>query len=49
VCVFSYAGQMFFGFGTDRCLIPDPSRLVAALMVEVKALRNLVRPTDTAV
>ncbi|MFI7117440.1 WS/DGAT domain-containing protein [Amycolatopsis sp. NPDC049868] len=31
VCVFSYAGSVRFGFGTDRSLVPDPGRLVAAL------------------
>jgi len=31
VCVFSYAGSVRFGFGTDRSLVPDPGLLVAAL------------------
>lgn len=35
VCVFSYAGRVSFGFGTDRAILPDPERLVAALEAEV--------------
>ncbi|WP_181773201.1 WS/DGAT domain-containing protein [Amycolatopsis pittospori] len=31
VCVFSYAGSVHFGFGTDRKLLPDPDLLVDAL------------------
>ncbi|MDS0134758.1 MULTISPECIES: WS/DGAT domain-containing protein [unclassified Amycolatopsis] len=34
ICIFSYAGQVRFGFGTDRTLIPDPELLVAALAEE---------------
>ena len=34
ICVFSYAGQVRFGFGTDRKLIPDPEVLVAGLAAE---------------
>ncbi|TNC24818.1 WS/DGAT domain-containing protein [Amycolatopsis alkalitolerans] len=37
VCIFSYADGIFFGFGTDRQLIPDPEHLVAALEAEVAA------------
>ncbi|WP_410645037.1 WS/DGAT domain-containing protein [Amycolatopsis sp. lyj-346] len=37
ICVFSYAGQVRFGFGTDRKLIPDPEALVAALAAEFAA------------
>ena len=31
VCIFSYAGEVRFGFGTDREVIPDPEFLVDAL------------------
>jgi len=37
ICVFSYAGQVRFGFGTDRKLIPDPEALVAGLAAEFAA------------
>lgn len=37
ISVFSYAGQVSFGFGTDRAVLPDPQRLVAALEAEVDA------------
>ncbi|MFI9450757.1 WS/DGAT domain-containing protein [Amycolatopsis sp. NPDC052450] len=43
VCVFSYAGSVRFGFGTDRSLIPDPGLLVAALedaVTDAAALTN---------
>ncbi|WP_037305830.1 WS/DGAT domain-containing protein [Amycolatopsis orientalis] len=43
VCVFSYAGFVRFGFGTDRSLVPDPGRLVAALaeaVTDAAALTN---------
>lgn len=39
VCVFSYADQVFFGFGSDRRMIPDPERLVMALDAEVAAVK----------
>jgi diacylglycerol O-acyltransferase len=39
ICVFSYAGQVRFGFGTDRSVIPDPERLVAGLAAEFAAAR----------
>ena len=35
VCVFSYAGTVTVGFGTDRSVVPDPERLVAAFDAEV--------------
>ncbi len=35
VCVVSYAGAVTFGFGTDRAVIGDPERLVAALDAEL--------------
>lgn len=34
ICIFSYAGEVRFGFGTDRELIPDPELLVDALAKE---------------
>jgi diacylglycerol O-acyltransferase / wax synthase len=37
VCIFSYAGRVSFGFGTDRTILPDPEWLVAALDAEVAA------------
>ncbi|MEU4248120.1 WS/DGAT domain-containing protein [Amycolatopsis sp. NPDC026612] len=38
VCIFSYAGQVRFGFGTDRRLIPDPELPVDALAEEFAEL-----------
>lgn len=40
ICVFSYAGQVRFGFGTDRKLIPDPAALVAAVAAEFDVARR---------
>ncbi|MFD8496377.1 WS/DGAT domain-containing protein [Amycolatopsis sp. NPDC059657] len=40
VCVFSYAGDVFFGFGTDRRSIPDPERLISALDAEIQSARS---------
>ncbi len=37
ICIFSYAGEVRFGFGTDRKLIPDPEALVEALAEEFAA------------
>ncbi len=37
ICIFSYAGEVRFGFGTDRGLIPDPELLVDALAEEFAA------------
>ena len=37
VCIFSYAGTVTVGFGTDRSVVPDPERLVAAFDAEVSA------------
>ncbi|MFC4950735.1 wax ester/triacylglycerol synthase family O-acyltransferase [Pseudonocardia sp. GCM10023141] len=50
VCVFSYAGQVTVGFGTDRAVIDDPERLVAAFAAEVgeAAARNTPIPTTAA-
>jgi len=36
-CIFSYAGEVTFGFGTDRAILPDVRALVAALEAEVRA------------
>lgn len=35
VCIFSYAGRVSVGFGTDLAVVPDPGRLVAAFDAEV--------------
>jgi WS/DGAT/MGAT family acyltransferase len=35
VCIFSYAGDVTVGFGTDRTVVPDPEQLVAAFDAEV--------------
>ncbi len=43
VCVFSYAGQVRFGFGTDRRLLPDPGELVRALEEETAAALSAAR------
>jgi diacylglycerol O-acyltransferase / wax synthase len=43
VCIFSYAGRVSVGFGTDRAVVPDPDRLVAAFDAEVAGL-----PVDAA-
>jgi len=37
ICIFGYAGEVRFGFGTDRRLIPDPEVLVDALAAEFAA------------
>lgn len=37
VTVFSYAGQVTIGFGTDRAVVPDADALVAALAAEFSA------------
>lgn len=42
VCIFSYAGDVTFGFGTDRAVIPDPERLVRALYEELAEARATV-------
>ncbi|MGY1811206.1 wax ester/triacylglycerol synthase domain-containing protein [Blastococcus sp. SYSU D00820] len=34
-CVFSYAGEVTVGFGTDRGVVPDPERLVEAFDAEL--------------
>jgi WS/DGAT/MGAT family acyltransferase len=35
VTIFSYAGAVTFGFGTDRTVVPEPAALVAALDAEL--------------
>jgi diacylglycerol O-acyltransferase len=48
VCVLSYAGRVTVGFGTDRAVVPDPDRLVAAFAAEVAdAVRTRVVTTGT--
>jgi diacylglycerol O-acyltransferase len=42
-CVFSYAGTVSVGFGTDRTVVPDPGQLVAAFDAEVAAATEAVR------
>lgn len=37
VCIFSYAGSVTFGFGTDRSVLPDVDTMVAALEQELEA------------
>ncbi|HXV93557.1 MAG TPA: WS/DGAT domain-containing protein [Pseudonocardia sp.] len=44
-CVFSYAGQVTVGFGTDRRVVPDPENLVAAFDAELAAARDAVPVT----
>ncbi|GAB3147706.1 hypothetical protein GCM10027258_41500 [Amycolatopsis stemonae] len=44
ICVFSYAGEVRFGFGTDRKLIPDPGALVDALAAEFAAVSRAGEP-----
>ena len=36
----SYAGQVWFGAGTDQGLVPDPEELIAAYRAEFKALHH---------
>lgn len=36
VCIFSYAGSVTFGFGTDRSVLPDVDRMVAAFGEELE-------------
>jgi diacylglycerol O-acyltransferase len=35
VAIFSYAGGVTFGFGTDRSVLPDAQRLVEAFTAEL--------------
>jgi hypothetical protein len=41
-CIFSYAGAVTFGFGTDDAVVPDPDRLVAGLTAELAAAEQAV-------
>ncbi len=43
VCVVSYAGSVTFGFGTDRAVIGDPDRLLAALDAELASTTTSTR------
>lgn len=43
ICIFSYAGEVRFGFGTDRKLIPDPEALVDALAKEFAEVSRVPR------
>jgi diacylglycerol O-acyltransferase len=45
-CIFSYAGRVSIGFGTDRAVVPDPERLVAALDAEVAAATSALLTTE---
>lgn len=36
----SYAGQVWFGAGTDQALVPDPEELIASYQAEFEALRR---------
>ena len=42
VCIFSYAGGVTFGFGTDRTIVPDADRLVQGLYAEFADARATV-------
>lgn len=49
VCIFSYAGQVTVGFGTDRAVLPEPERLVAAFDAELAAARAaMTEATESA-
>ncbi|NIV37417.1 MAG: DUF1298 domain-containing protein, partial [Anaerolineae bacterium] len=37
----SYAGQVWFGAGTDQSLVPDPVELVSGFHAEFEALQHL--------
>lgn len=41
VCIFSYAGSVTFGFGTDRAVLPDAQALVTALGTELAAASSV--------
>jgi diacylglycerol O-acyltransferase len=47
VCIFSYAGRVSVGFGTDRAVVPDPERLVAAFDAEVAAATRTMERTPS--
>lgn len=48
VCIFSYAGNVTVGFGTDRTVVPDPEQLVAAFDAEVAdAVAELGAPGES--
>jgi diacylglycerol O-acyltransferase len=39
----SYAGQVWFGAGTDQGLVPDPAELMAAFHAELEALQRVTQ------
>jgi hypothetical protein len=43
-CIFSYAGEVTFGFGTDATVLPNVRALVAALQAEVD---SVLGPADS--
>jgi diacylglycerol O-acyltransferase / wax synthase len=47
VCIFSYAGEVTFGFGTDTTVLPDAPGLVAAFDVEWAQARGAVPSART--
>ncbi len=47
VCIFSYAGRVSVGFGTDRAVVPDPERLVAAFDAEVAEASAIMERTPS--
>ena len=38
--IVSYAGQVWFGAGTDQGLVPDPEELIAGFHAEFEALQR---------
>jgi WS/DGAT/MGAT family acyltransferase len=42
----SYAGQVWFGVGTDQGLVPDPDELIAGFHAEFDALQHLTRESE---
>jgi hypothetical protein len=47
VCIFSYAGEVTFGFGTDATVLPDAPGLVTAFDAEWAQARGAVPPART--
>jgi WS/DGAT/MGAT family acyltransferase len=37
--IVSYAGQVWFGVGTEQCLVPDPEEIIAGFRAEFEMLR----------
>ena len=42
----SYAGQAWFGVGTDQGLVPDPDELIAGFHAEFEALQHLTKESE---